>query len=228
MCGRFIQISDPERITVLFKDIEVERDAPAHFTPSYNVAPTKHILTILNLPTPLLTLTRWGLIPFWAKDSSIGSRMINARAETLASKPSFRDPLKKRRCLIFADGFYEWQSTGKTKTPFFVRLKTQEPFAMAGLWDQWANRETGEEIRSSTIITTDPNSVIATIHNRMPVILDPADYNLWLSSERKPDAELMACLKSYSPDEMEVYEISRMVNSPQNDSPECIRPVRAS
>ena len=133
MCGRFIQISNPEKIKVKISKLEISDEVNTSFTPHYNISPTQNILSVLNYQVPTLKYTRWGLIPFWAKDMSIGSRMINARAETLLDKTSFKTPLRKHRCIIFADGFYEWKSTDKGKTPYFIHLKDEEPFALAGL-----------------------------------------------------------------------------------------------
>ena len=228
MCGRFIQITDPDKIRVLFTELDVDTKALARYMPRYNISPTAPVLTVLNHSTPLLTLTRWGLIPFWAQDPSIGNRLINARAETLSSKPSFREPFRKRRCLIFADGFYEWSSGGRTKTPFFVRMKNKEPFAMAGLWDSWISKDTSEEIRSSIIITTEPNTLVEKIHNRMPVIVPPEQYASWLKSVPVSESDLMASLRPYPAQKMETYEISRRVNNPMNDSPACISPAQGS
>jgi putative SOS response-associated peptidase YedK len=225
MCGRFIQISDPEKIKAGLFDLEVDVAAVMDFRPRYNIAPTQKIITILNTPTPKLTLTRWGLIPFWAKDMTIGNKLINARAETLMTKPSFKNAFHKRRCIIISDGFYEWKGAGKTKTPFFIRLKDKMPMGFAGLWDIWTDKHTNQEILSSSIITTEANPTVAHIHNRMPVILDPDHYKVWLHSDFVQDSILTDCLNPYIAKEMEAYEVSRLVNNPQNDSAECIRPV---
>jgi putative SOS response-associated peptidase YedK len=225
MCGRFIQISDPERIKVSIVNLEVDDAVSKKFKPRYNIAPTQDIHTVLNTPVPRLTFTHWGLVPFWAKEKSIGNRMINARAETLLAKPSFREPFRRRRCIIFADGFYEWKGTGRSKTPYFLRMKKERPFGLAGLWDHWTDKQTGDTLLSSTIITTDANSLVSQIHNRMPVILDPDHFKVWLSPDPAPDQTLMDCLKPYPDQEMEAYEISRLVNNPWNDSSDCIRPV---
>ena len=224
MCGRFIQISNPERIKVKISELEISDEVNTGFTPRYNISPTQNILSVLNYQTPTLAYTRWGLIPFWAKDMSIGSRMINARAETLLDKPSYRTPLRKHRCIIFADGFYEWKSAKGGKTPYFIRLKDEEPFALAGLWDTWTDKKTGTSLISSTIITTTPNDLIEEIHNRMPVILREEDYLTWLNPSGSTDVALMACLRTYPSDTMEAYEISKLVNNPGNDTQECIRP----
>jgi len=219
MCGRFIQILNPEKIKIMLPDIEVDKAAAGDFHPHYNIAPTQDILTVINTPVPRLTLARWGLIPFWAKDASIGNRMINARAETLTTKPSFRDPFRKRRCIIFTDGFYEWKSEERSKTPFLIRMKNGEPFAFAGLWDRWTDKENGRELLSSTIITTDANALVADIHNRMPVILPPEAYGFWLSAA-PAESDLTGYLKPFPGEGMEAYKISKLVNSPGNDSPE--------
>ncbi|MGD0819406.1 MAG: SOS response-associated peptidase [Desulfomonilia bacterium] len=222
MCGRFIQIIDPELIEVDFSELEVDEEALSRFIPSYNVTPTKDILTVLNTPTPRLTLTHWGLIPYWSKDKNIGSRMINARSETLIDKPSFKEPLKRNRCIIPAIGFYEWDTANKTRTPYLIRLKSGKPLAFAGLWDRWRDKETGNTIISSTIITTEANSLIAQIHGRMPAILSPGCFKSWLSSQREEEVALLNCLKPYPAEEMEAYEVSKLVNDPRNDSPEII------
>lgn len=225
MCGRFIQIADPEIIKAGFSELEIDGAALSGLKPRYNIAPTQDILTVLNTPVPRLTCTHWGLVPSWAKDRSIGSRMINARAETLSVKASFREPFLKRRCVIFADGFYEWKGTGRTRTPFFIRMKTGGPFPLAGLWERWTEKRTGRELVSSTIITTEANALVAEIHDRMPVILEPDRRGLWLSAAPVSGEELAGCLKPFPAGAMEAYEISRLVNSPANDTPECIRPV---
>ena len=224
MCGRFIQISDPEKIRLRVSEIEISPEIPSVVKPRYNIAPAQNILTVLNYRVPTLAYTRWGLVPSWAEDISMGSRMINARAETLLEKPSFKRPLRKNRCIIFADGFYEWKKARDSKIPYFIGLKDSEPFGLAGLWDQWTDRTTGAKIFSSTIITTSPNDLIRDIHNRMPVILDPNDYQTWLSVKGMPDDVFMACLKTYPSDRMDAYEISLAVNSPANDSPALIEP----
>jgi putative SOS response-associated peptidase YedK len=225
MCGRFIQISDPEKIRASLFDLELDAVELPEFSVRYNIAPTQSILTVLNTPVPRLTHTHWGLIPFWAKDRAISNKMINARAETLLSKHSFKTSLRKRRCIIFSDGFYEWKGAGKGREPFFIRLKSRAPFGFAGLWDKWTDKQTGQDILSSTIITTDAIGALAEIHNRMPVILDPDHYKIWLSEEYVPERALMHCLKPYSTQKMEVYRISALVNNPRNDSAECTWPI---
>jgi putative SOS response-associated peptidase YedK len=225
MCGRFIQISDPEKIRANLFDLEMDASGLHGVTERYNIAPTQSILTVINTPVPRLTLTQWGLIPYWAKDKAMGSKMINSRAETLLSKPSFKTSLHRRRCIIFSDGFYEWKGTCKTREPFFIHHKSRAPFGFAGLWDKWTDSQAGQEILSSTIITTDAKGALAEIHNRMPVILDPDHYRIWLSKDDVPDSTLMHCLMPYFAQELEIYRVSTLVNNPGNDSAECIRPV---
>jgi putative SOS response-associated peptidase YedK len=167
----------------------------------------------------------WGLIPSWAKDPSIGNRMINARAETLAEKPSFRSAFHRRRCLILADGFYEWRKDdGKSKTPMYIRLEDGSPFAFAGLWELW-NAPDGSQVLSCTIITTEPNPLMEKIHNRMPVILPEKAYSLWLQSGEADPNALSELLKPYPAEEMVAYPVSRLVNSPDNDLPAVIEPA---
>jgi putative SOS response-associated peptidase YedK len=164
------------------------------------------------------------LIPSWAKDEAIGHRMINARAETLAEKPSFKRALQKRRCLIVADGFYEWKAAGKKKTPMFIALKSRQPFGFAGLWETWKSPK-GEAIHSCTIITTTPNTLMESIHNRMPVILRREAEAQWLDRAVDDPQKLLPLLTPYPDNEMTAYEVSQIVNSPRNDVPACIEPV---
>lgn len=197
--------------------------------PRYNIAPTQPVPAVLNEwqeGKAQLELVHWGLIPSWAKDPSIGGRMINARAESLAQKPAFRAAFKRRRCLIPASGFYEWKKNpdGKTKTPMYIRMKDGRPFAFAGLWEVW-HSEDGSQIKSCAIITGEPNELVKPIHDRMPVILLPQRYRDWLDPNERPADELMSMLKPYPPEQMQAYPVSRMVNNPKNDSPKCIEPM---
>ncbi len=163
----------------------------------------------------------WGLIPSWAKDPSIGNKMINARAETLLEKPSFKRLVGKRRCLVLTDGFYEWRKEGKRKVPMRMLLKTRELFAFAGLWDRWKKPD-GNEFQSFTIITIDANDLLRPIHDRMPVILGRDGEEKWLNPDLKDPSELLPLLKPYPSELMEAYDVSPLVNSPRNDRPECI------
>lgn len=225
MCGRFIQVSDPEKIKVMFSDLEISVEVKSTFHPRYNITPEQEILTVINTPVPELVYTKWGLIPFWAKDPSIGRKMINARSETIQEKNSFRVPFRKRRCIILTDGFYEWKTLGKSKTPFFVRMKDTAPFGLAGLWDRWTHPSTGDKITSCTIITTSANDTVSGIHDRMPAVLKKKDYRTWLAPEEVGENILMGCIMPYPPEEMEAYEVSRAVNNPSYDAMDCIMPA---
>jgi putative SOS response-associated peptidase YedK len=173
-----------------------------------------------------MVLARWGLIPYWAKDAKIGYSLINARADTVAEKPAYRSAFKRRRCLVAADGFYEWKATGgKVKQPYFISLKDKEPFGFAGLWEHWDNPEDGKTVESFSIITTEPNELMAPIHNRMPAILTPEDYAAWLDPEEPPD-HLKGLLRPYDPSQMEAYPVTTYVNRPVNQGPKCIEPLQ--
>jgi putative SOS response-associated peptidase YedK len=222
MCGRFTLTIDPTHLQEAFPWAVI----PDDFTPRYNIAPSQLVAVIPNTGDKTLAMYRWGLIPSWSKDPSIGDKMINARAESLAEKPSFRNAYRRRRCLIIADGFYEWkQEPGmKSKQPMFIRMKNGLPFAFAGLWEIWKSPN-GSEIRSCTIITTSPNTLLEPIHNRMPVILPPSFFERWLVPEERHPEQLADLLVPYDATEMVVFPVSRMVNSPQYDSAELIQPV---
>lgn len=192
--------------------------------PRYNIAPTQAVLAVVRGPDGLRAgWLRWGLIPYWAKDESIGNRLINARSETLGEKPSFREAFRKRRCLIVADGFYEWRRTGETKTPVWIHRASRRPFAFAGLWERWRSPE-GEPIVSCTIVTTEAIDTLRPIHPRMPVILPPDARDVWLDPDSAPDA-LERVLRPYPDDDLRFHEVSTLVNSPRNDDPECIEEV---
>jgi putative SOS response-associated peptidase YedK len=219
MCGRFALTLDPADLQEAFPEFIF----PAQVTPRYNIAPTQPILALPNDGTNKADYFTWGLIPSWAKDPAIGNRMINARAETLAEKPSFRSAYKYRRCLIFANGFYEWQVSpgSKNKIPHFIHLKSGEPFAFAGLWEHWQSAD-GSEIRSAAIITTEPNAMMSSIHNRMPVILSRHAYAQWLDPVPHFPVDLNSLLIPFPAEKMEAYPISTLVNSPGNDKPEIL------
>lgn len=220
MCERFALFSDYDAILDRF-DLRQE----FQWTPRYNIAPTQPALVLLaDGTTRRVDAFRWGLIPSWAKDAKIGYKLIDARAETVFEKPSFRSAAKQRRCLVLANGFYEWRKIETVKTPMFIRLKSKEPFGLAGLWESWKSPE-GQEVRTCTIVTTEPNELMQTIHNRMPVIV-PKDFeDFWLSQEPRSKEELGPLLQPYRGGEMEVFEVSRLVNSPANDQPACVEPV---
>jgi putative SOS response-associated peptidase YedK len=221
MCGRYTLTTDAAMLQAEFKLDSIPQD----LAPRYNIAPTQPVAVVVNEGgARQLDVFQWGLIPFWAKDKAIGSKMINARAETLAEKPSFKRPLQKQRCLVLADGFYEWQKTSRGKIPTYIHLKDRKPFAFAGLWDRWTASD-GEEILSCTIVTTTPNSLIEPIHNRMPVILPQEAVETWLNPVEQSPKTLLPLLKAYPAGKMASYHVSKLVNSPANDLPDCIRPV---
>jgi putative SOS response-associated peptidase YedK len=222
MCGRFTLFVDPKDLMELLPGFEV----PDEWLPRYNIAPSQPVAVAPNTGQQRIEFYRWGLIPSWAKDRAIGNRMINARAETLAEKPSFRTAYRRRRCLVLADGFYEWRKEPgqSTKTPMYIQQKSGKPFAFAGLWEIWRSPH-DEEIRSCTIITTRPNELLADIHNRMPVILDPAGYELWLDPEEQGPERLDPWLRPYPASEMVAHPVSTLVNNPVNDLPVCIAPL---
>ena len=222
MCGRFslhMQIAD---LQLAFKGFVFPDEVEAH----YNIAPSQQILHVANDGERTVGSAKWGLVPFWAKDPKIGNRMINARGETLTSKPAFRDAYRNKRCLIIADGFYEWKQSGdgKTKTPMYITLTGGRPFAFAGLYDTW-KQEDGEHLKTCTIITTEPNELIADIHNRMPVILPEQAYDLWLDHDTTEAEILNGLLVPYPADEMTAHPVANTVNSPRNDVANCIEPV---
>lgn len=221
MCGRFVRKTPVQAIAPLFGVEQIDTE----LEPSYNVAPSQQVLAVLDDGVRRLLQLHWGLVPFWAKDPAIGNRMINARAETVAEKPSFRDAFKKRRCLIVADGFYEWRKEGQSKIPVYVHLKSGQPFGFAGLYEHWRSPE-GQELRSCTILTTEPNELMRPIHNRMPVILPQEHHALWLDPTVLEGERLLPLLRPYDTTAMAAYDVSRYVNPPQNNSPQCIEPLR--
>ena len=219
MCGRYTLRTPVETLVERFEINEY----PSSITPSYNIAPSQGVAAVIaENGKRKLEMLHWGLIPSWAKDPEVGNKMINARAETVAEKPSYRKAFKERRCLILADGFYEWQKTDSGKQPFYIRMEDESPFAFAGLWESWQN---GREIRSCTIITTAPNEVAAQVHNRMPVILHPEDYEMWLDPDFDEREPLTTLLKPFPAEAMEAYPVSRKVNRPANNDPEVIEPA---
>jgi putative SOS response-associated peptidase YedK len=220
MCGRYTLASPTERLAEEFgfDGTSVE------LAPNYNVAPTQGVAAVLEEGGQRrLEVLRWGLIPPWADDPGIGSRMINARSETAPGKPSFRRAFRERRCLIPADGFYEWQRTNGAKQPYYIHMEDGRPFAFAGLWESWSKGGEGE-VRTCTILTTEANALVGEIHDRMPVILAADAYDVWLDPASERD-ELTGLLAPYPGDEMEAYPVSRFVNSPSNNDPRCIEPA---
>jgi len=223
LCGRFVKKSSEEELRKRFGFDDSL--GGVMLEPRYNIAPSQeHPVLIVNQDRRLLKMMRWGLVPYWSKDPKIGYKMINARSEGIEEKPSFRGPLKKRRCLVIADGFYEWYKPDKkTKIPYYFSLKSGEPFAFAGLWDLW---EKGDEpLYTFTIITTSPNELMEPIHNRMPAILTQNDEARWLDPEITESKAVLSLLKPYDAEKMECFKVSTIVNSPRNDVPECLIPA---
>ena len=209
MCGRFAFYSPTEAAAALFGvsgSVDVE--------PRYNIAPTQYVAAVRNDADEQreLVMLRWGLVPFWAKDPSIGNRMINARAETVAEKPSYRNAYKHRRCLVLADGFYEWRRQGEVKTPYFISLASGEPFALAGLWENWTDKESGESLQTTTLITTDANAFMAPLHHRMPVILEAATATDWLAGSQ----DLLDDVAAITPP-LQAWPVDRRVNNARNE-----------
>jgi putative SOS response-associated peptidase YedK len=222
MCGRFTLITPDQELAVQFNLPEV----PA-MPPRYNIAPTQPVAAVrLNARSGARELAwlHWGLVPSWAQDPAVGSRLINARSETVAEKPAFRAAFQRRRCLVLADGFYEWQKVDGAKQPYYIRLRDGSPFAMAGLWEHWEGGE-GSVIQSCTLLTTEPNLLIQPLHSRMPVLLAAQDYDLWLDPQVQRPERLAPLLRPYPATEMVAYPVSRRVNNPDNDDPHNIEPL---
>ncbi len=217
MCGRFAFYSPSEATAALFGV-----NSPEMMEPRYNIAPTQYIAAIRKNEEneAELTTLRWGLIPSWAKDPSIGNRMINARVETVAEKPSFRTAYRKRRCLILADGFYEWHREGEVKVPYFISLASRKPFAFAGLWEHWKSKETEESLQTTTIVTTAANEFLTQLHLRMPVVLETETAQRWLDG----DMELLEDVTANSP-AFQAWPVGRQVNNARNHSPELVDAV---
>lgn len=229
MCGRFSQTHTGEAIAAAFQLSTVP-----DLRPCYNIAPTHSVSVITQSRGAKERLhhhKRWGLVPGWAKDKKLGNRLINARSETLAAKPAFRNAFQRRRCLVVADGFYEWQAAlpsptqRQAKQPFFIQLKSRSPFAFAGLWERWQDPQTHQPLFSCTILTTQPNSLMASIHHRMPVILPPDAYDTWLDPSSYNPGVLEGLLRPYEATAMQVIPISTAINNPRNDSANVQKPL---
>lgn len=220
MCGRYTLHHKVEAVAARF-NVEAP---PQLIVPRFNIAPSQIVPVVRQRDERELIGCKWGLVPFWAEDPSIGNKMINARAETLAEKPSYKRALKSRRCLIPADGFYEWKKDGKAKQPMHIRRKDDELFAFAGLWEEWKAPD-GARLHTCTIITTEPNELMAEIHNRMPVILPRSAESLWLDPSLDDPVQLTALLKPYDARELTAYPVSTSVNSPAHEGNELIAPI---
>jgi putative SOS response-associated peptidase YedK len=220
MCGRFTLTASAQSVKSLFPLLDLAEE----LEPRYNVAPTQTVLAVRAGASgkPEGVPLRWGLVPAWAEDPGIGNRLINARSETAAEKPAFRSAFRQRRCLILADGFYEWQKLPGGKQPFYFRLREGGPFAFAGLWEHWARG--GRPIESCTLLTTDANDLVRPLHDRMPVILPRERFARWLDPEFKAVPELEALLRPYPAAAMTGYPVATRVNNPRNEGPLCIEP----
>ncbi len=223
MCGRFTLATDLDEIIDRFEiGVSIGIDQYQH---RYNIAPSQQVLSVVNDGTQnRLGYLRWGLVPSWSKELSIGHKMINARSETITEKPSFKHAVQKRRCLVIADGFYEWKKDEKVKQPMMIRLKDNAPFAMAGIWERWVS-PTNQEIFTCSVITTKPNKLMELIHDRMPVILRREDEKTWLNRSIEDTEELKHLLVPYADHYMKAYEVSSQLNSPKHDTKEMILPV---
>jgi putative SOS response-associated peptidase YedK len=224
MCGRYTLRVSPVELAEIFSVLNT-----IDWSPRYNIAPTQTVVAVRPVEQGggrEFALLKWGLIPSWAKDAKIASSLINARSETIASKPAFRSAIKRRRCLIPVDGFYEWQAIPgqKAKQPYLIFVRDVPVFAFAGLWEHWTN-PAGEEVQTCTIITTEANDLMRQVHTRMPVILDPSDYPLWLDPERQTAQEVIDLLKPFPAAKMQLAPVSTLVNSPRNDRIECVQPL---
>lgn len=223
MCGRFAQRTPAKRLAEEFQVQEVPE-----IEPRYNIAPAQDILSIRRTDEGReAALLKWGLVPSWAKDVSIGAKLINARSETITEKPSFREAFKRRRCIIPADGFYEWQRRGGTKQPYFFLMRDEHPFGFAGLWEKWRDAD-GQALETCTILTTEANEVLKPVHDRMPVILHPGDYELWLGGDVRELDLVKELLRPYPGEEMVGYPVSTSINSPHNQGAELIKPAAVS
>lgn len=222
MCGRYTLAKTLAEIEEIVGDL----DAGIPLAPRYNIAPSQPVLSILGARPRRLTFTQWGLIPSWAKDPTIGSRLVNARSETAAEKPAFRSAFARCRCLIPADGFYEWAKVPgqRTKQPMYIHLRSGAPFAFAGLWSEWHGPD-GTELTTSTILTTEPNDLVKSVHSRMPVILPADAYDAWLDPGTSDADALTGLLIPYPADAMTMHAVSTRMNNVRHDAPDCIAPA---
>ena len=221
MCGRFTITLEPG----FWQEEFALKNTPSEWKPRYNVAPSQDVPVVTNATEREIEMMRWGLIPYWAKDESIGYKLINARSETIEQKPSYKYAFSKRRCLILADGFFEWQRAARKQTPkvpYYFQLRDEKPFAFAGIWEIWKNAQE-KEVFSCSIITCPANEIVAPIHDRMPVLFNSSQCWKWLEEEAQ--ATLKAMLQPYPAEEMKTYPVGRWINNPKNDSAECILPL---
>ncbi|HEX5758616.1 MAG TPA: SOS response-associated peptidase [Thermoanaerobaculia bacterium] len=225
MCGRYTLSSPGDALAEVF-GLPKAPQLPLRF----NIAPTQES-AVVRAAAPgggrRLDLLRWGLVPYWAEDKAIGNRLINARAESAAEKPAFGESFRRRRCLVAADGFYEWKTLGRAKQPFLIRRPDRRPFAFAGLWSRWRPRDGGDPLETYAILTTAADERIGDLHDRMPVILDPGQFDLWLDPEVQDPARLAPLLRGGRGGDLELVPVSTRVNKPENDGPDCIEPLVA-
>ncbi|MEX0679433.1 MAG: SOS response-associated peptidase [Pirellulales bacterium] len=223
MCGRFTLRTPMKEVAEAFDVAPQSLERAGHWRPRFNIAPSQEVAAIRDDEADNarhVAWLQWGLIPSWADDPAVGYRMINARSETAATRPAFRDAFRRRRCLIPADGFYEWKRGAKPKQPYYIRLEEDRPFAFAGLWERWHKGEVA--IQSCTILTTEANELVKSLHDRMPVILDARDFDAWLDPRAEDSKRLAPLLAPYPAQRMTAYPVSMAVNSPRNDRAECI------
>ncbi|MCY4063099.1 MAG: SOS response-associated peptidase [Chloroflexi bacterium] len=223
MCGRYTLTADADSIQLAFNLASVD----GYELPRYNIAPSQQLAVITDRDPQALSYMKWGLVPSWAKDPKIGNRMINARSETAAEKPSFRTAFKKRRCLIPADGYYEWQKRGKKKIPTFIQHAERDLFAFAGLWESWKQPDESW-LHTCAILTTEANEKLSPIHHRMAVIIEPEDYELWLAPRELVPDEWRPLMLGPRPEQLKFHEVSTAVNSPANDNPTLVLPNEAA
>lgn len=234
MCGRYTETKSLARLRKRFPNCAVCAFSEDLFTPRYNIAPMQEAPVILMEPASpreaardaraVMKLLRWGLVPSWAADEKAGSKMINAKAETVAEKPAYRNAFKQRRCLVVADGFFEWKKSGTARLPFWFTLRDEEPFAFAGLWEKW-RRPDGSDLETFAILTTEPNELVRPCHDRMPLILRPEHHEAWLDSALDDATRLMPLLQPVSASEMTSRPVSTLVNNPKHDDPRCVEPL---
>lgn len=221
MCGRFSSFLSPELLTVIGNTFGVQ--VPEYIESRFNISPTQNVRVIRNEGDHnRLDQMKWGLVPFWAKDPSIGNKMINARSETVHEKPAFRQAIKHRRCIVPVSGFYEWQPTAGSKQPYFIKMADDSPMYFAGLWEQWKRPEDEGFLETFTILTTAANDLVAPIHDRMPVILLPDSFNLWLSHSMHDPVQLQGMYQPFPLDLLDAYKVSELVNNTRFDAPACI------
>lgn len=223
MCGRYAFYLPHEAMVRLF---DLDEDAP-ELAPRYNIAPSNFVPSIRQDKTGRrrLSLLHWGLVPSWAKDKKIGYRMINARSETVQEKPSFRNAFRRRRCLVPTSGFYEWKKSGDTKTPYYISMKDADGFAFAGLWERWQENDDTDPLDSVTICTTDANDFMLPLHQRMPVILRPGDYDAWLDRQNSGDEVTYSLLKPWPRHNLQAWPVSTVVNNPRNEGADLVQPA---